>query len=77
MKALQKKSKIDKNVNEGYEKKQQKMHFFFKFQNYASQNSGTEEMRILGWNGNPRQGQRNAQSTVHRVEQEKPTQSAY
>lgn len=30
--------------------------FFFKFQNYAGQNSGEEEMRIRGWNGNQRQG---------------------
>lgn len=37
-------------------RKRQKMHIFFQPQNYAGQNSGEEEMRILGWNGNQRQG---------------------
>lgn len=58
-------------------RKNNRRYIFFKFQNYASQNSGAEEMRILGWNGNPRQGKQNTQSTVHSIEQDKPTQSAY
>lgn len=60
-------------------RKRQKMCiFFFQCQNYAGQNSGEEEMRIPGWNGNQRQGKhRTFKALCISMEREKLNKSAY
>lgn len=59
-------------------KGQRRLFFFFNCQNYAGQNTGEKEMRILGWNGSQRQGKhRTFKALCISVEGARLEQSAY